>query len=995
MRDPILSEIIGLPAQTEVPYDSLMPRRVGNLLLVSSLYDCYAFIEDGRLSEMLFSDLLDFDVQSAPSIHRVSTAGEALEIVQAEPFDLVISTARVGDMNVQEFGQMVKSVVPDLPVVLLTGNARELSVLPALETLTGVDTVFVWLGDVRLFPAIIQHIEDRENAWHDARTADVKSIILIEDSVQFYSSYLPMLYTEILKQTRELTADSVNRAQRIMRMRARPKVLLARTYEEGLELYERYRNDLLGVILDAAFPREGKADPAAGFRFARLLRERAPALPVLMQSEPANAVRAASLEIDFIDKSSPTLLSSLRTFMKSQLGFGDFVFLGPGGEVISRAPDLRTLDWAIQALPEADLPGNVERNDFHMWLMARAEFELAKTVRNVIEKTRHDPSVLRRQLLQTLRSYRERSMAGVIAEYSTRTFEGGSGFVRIGKGSLGGKGRGLAFVHSLIDAYRFEHHFPGVRIFVPPTAVLATGIFDQFMESSGLLPYALEETDDEKITDAFLEAELPREVVENLWTFLQWVRYPLAVRSSSLLEDASYQPFAGIYKTYMIPNNNESSEVRLEELRRAIKMVYASTYHSDPKAYMESVPNRLEEEKMAVIIQQVVGRRHDSYLYPDFAGVGRSLNFYPMPEMRPEDGVVSVALGLGKTVVEGGRCVRFCPACPRKPIQSFTPEEYVENSQKSFLALNLAAPGDPSRVNGSPAGEPVSLALDLAESHGTLGPVGSVFSNEENAVFDGLSRRGIRIVTMAGVLKGKAFPLPEVMAFLLKVGAAASSSPVEIEFAVNLSGTPDKPHEFGFLQIRPLVLGAESRQVQINGISPEDAICISHKALGNGLIQGICDVVYVRRKTFDRGATPKIADEVGSLNTKLKGRKRPYLLIGPGRWGSADPWLGIPVKWAQISGVRCIIETDLEDIRVEPSQGSHFFQNIVSFGIGYLTVDPRGNEDVLDTRWLDDQPSETETEHLRHVAFEDPVRIALDGRKNFGVVMKPGDGDLS
>lgn len=981
MRDRVLNQILGAPVPSGVPYDALMPRKISNLLLVSSLYDYYTFIEDWTLSEMLLSEFLDLDLRFTPSIQRVSTAEEALDRLRSEEFDLVISMARVGQMNLREFGEAVRAVAPGVPVALLACSPRELKVLPPVEQLRGVDTVFVWLGDVRLFLAIIKHVEDRLNAWHDAQLAGVRSIILVEDSVQFYSAYLPMLYAEIFNQVRALRAESVTRAHKIMRARARPKVLLARTCEEAMGLYEQYQSNLLGVILDAAFPRAGKLDPAAGFHVARLLRERSPELPVLMQSDSANRPAAASLGLEFIDKSSPTLLADVRGFMQRRLGFGDFVFVQPDGTVLSRVPDLRAMEWAIEAVPAEHLRSNVARQDFSTWLMARTEFELAEEARRIVSESGDGPA-LGKRLLDALRGFRARSTAGVVAEYSSRTFAGDSGVVRIGRGSLGGKGRGLAFINSLLTTYHLESRFPGVRIFVPPTAVLATGVFDRFMESSNLLAYALDEEDDDRVTRAFLEFELPPDVVEQLWDFLGWVRYPLAVRSSSLLEDASYQPFAGIYKTYMIPNNADDPDVRLEELLAAIKRVYASTFHSDPKAYMASLPNRLEEEKMAVIIQQVVGRPYGSFLYPHLAGVGRSVNFYPAPGTKPDDGVVSVALGMGKTVVDGGRSVRFCPVYPRKPIHSFSPEDYLENSQRNFLALDLSR-------SGLEQLDLVPLDLATAEKHGTLQPVGSVYSPDNDALYDGTSRPGIRLVTMAGVLKGRVFPLAEVTDFLLKAGAAASSCPVEIEFAVSLSDEPGKPHEFAFLQLRPLVLGSETQEVSVEETDAGRAICVSHRALGNGLIQDVRDVVYVRRDRFDRSATTRVAAEIGEVNAALRQQKRPYLLAGPGRWGSGDPWLGIPVKWAQISGVRCIVETGLDDVDVDPSQGSHFFQNIVAFGIGYLTVDARRDGDFLNHDWLDSQPAEIESPHVRHVAFGEPLRIALDGRRNVGMVMKP------
>ncbi len=982
MRDAKMGEIVGALPELGVPYDALMPRKVSNLLLVSSLYDYYTFIEDWRFSEVLLAEYLDLDLRFSPSIQRVSTADEALARLESEPFDLVISMARVGNMNVGELGEAVRKTAPDVPVVLLACSPREVSLLPPVESLPGIDSVFVWLGDVRLFLAIIKHVEDRLNAWHDAQAAGVKSIILVEDSVQFYSSYLPMLYTEIFNQTHALQAVSPTRAQKIMRARARPKVLLARSYEDAMSLYERYRDHLLGVILDAAFPVGGRVLADAGFRVARQLRERSPGLPIMMQSDAPNAAPAAALGLEFTDKASPTLLGSLREFMQQRLGFSEFVFQGPDGQVLSRAPDLLTLEWAVEAVPEESLQPNLARPDFRTWLLVRGQSELADAIARLLRQAASAPVDLRPALLEAIRDTRRRLVAGVVVDYSARAFEGGSGFVRIGKGSLGGKGRGLAFVNSLIASYGLEDRFPGVRIHVPPTVVLTTQVFDRFMQESGLLAYALEQHDDEAITRAFLNAELPRDVLDQLWDFLQWVRQPLAVRSSSLLEDALYQPFAGIYKTFMIPNTADDPETRLAELAAAIKRVYASTYHADPKAYLESLPNRLEEEKMSVVIQQVVGRTHGAYVYPDFAGVGRSLNVYPMAGLKPDDGVVSVALGMGRTVVEGGRAVRFSPARPRTPIQSFSPQEYVANSQRVFLALDLSRAGlEPPDL--------VPLDLAVAERHGTLQAVGSVYSPDNDAVYDGVSRQGVRLVTMAGVLKGRVFPLADVTGFLLKVGAAAASCPVEIEFAVNISPDPRQPHEFAFLQMRPLVLGSEAQEVRIGEVRPGAAVCVSHAALGHGLIKDVRDIVHVPAGTFDRGRTALIAAEIGEINVRLQQRRRPYLLIGPGRWGSADPWLGIPVKWGQIAGARCIVETGLADIEVDPSDGSHFFHNIVSFGIGYLTVDRRREGDLLDTAWLEAQDPEAATRHVRHIACARPLKIVLDGRTNLGVVLKP------
>ncbi|MDR3673400.1 MAG: PEP/pyruvate-binding domain-containing protein [Holophaga sp.] len=987
MRDPILDALLGAPEQTEIPFEALMPRRVENLLLVTSLYDSYTFIEDGRLSEMLLEEFMELHLQSSPNIRRVSTAREALDLIGRVPFDLVISMPRVGDMNVRAFGPAVRALAPGLPVVLLASSLRELGQL-GVDGLKGIQEVFVWLGDVSLFLAMVKCVEDRMNALHDARLAGVKCILMVEDDIPFCSAILPVLYTEVMKQAFGPMAEGVNRSQRVLRRRARPKILLAHTFEEAMATLETHGKDLAALLLDAAFPRAGGMDVNAGREFATVVAERFPDLPILVQSNREYWTPGEGVPAQFLDKTSPDLVTGLQTFLQEQLGFGDFVFRLPDGSVATRAQDLRSLEWAVQAVPDGCLEAHARRGDFSRWVLARAEFELAGTLDQIVAGGLPAPE-LRRRILEALSAHRALRGAGVVTEFSASGFEGRTRFARVGKGSLGGKGRGLAFINSLLTSYGLETRIPGIRIGVPPTLVLATDVFDQFMKASNLTGFALGETDDEKLSRAFLAAELPRDVVDALWTFLDWVRHPLAVRSSSLLEDASYQPFAGIYQTYMIPNNDEDPEVRLAQLGDAIKLVYASTFRSDAKAYIQSTPNRLEEEKMAVVIQQVAGRRHGRYLYPDFAGVGRSLNFYPMPGMKPEEGIGSVALGLGMTVVDGGRCARFCPAQPAKPLQWLTPEDCLESAQREFIALDLEG----GRVDPVTGGAMLNLAtLDLrtAKEHGTLYPVGGVYSADNNAIYDGCSRPGVPLVTMAGVFKGSVFPLGEVLTLLLKVGEAANSCPVEMEFAVCLGSGPDHTHEFHFLQIRPMVMGTDTQDIDMGSLVPEQALCTARMAMGNGFLEGVRDLVYVRPDRFERALTSVIAGEVGEMNERLKAAGRPYLLVGPGRWGSADPWLGIPVTWSQIAGVRCIVETDLGDMHVDPSQGSHFFQNIMAFGIGYLTLETHGTADRMDYAWLEAQGAEPGTAHLRHLRFDEPFQIALNGRRNLGVVLKPG-----
>jgi hypothetical protein len=988
MRDPILDALLGSPDRVEPPYDALMPHRVHKLLLVTSLYDSFTFIEDGRLSEMLLAEFMELDLQSTPLIQRVSTAGEALALLCAEPFDLVIAMPRVGDMNVRQFGAEVQRAAPGLPVILLASSLRELAQLQPLDGIPGVVDVFVWLGDVRLFLAMIKSVEDRLNAWDDARLAGVRVILVVEDDVPFYSADLPELYTEVMRQTLALMADGVNRTQRVIRRRARPKILLAHTFEAAEACLERYREHLAGLILDGCFPRRGRQDPGAGTAFARIARTRRPALPILLRSSS----RPEGMEADdptsaFLDKRAPDPMAGIRAFLEKHLGFGDLALRLPDGGLVATANDLRSLEWALQAAPDACLEFLARCGDLQTWVKARSEFALAEALDRAVARARGTPD-LRARFLAELSAHRARNRAGVVADFSAADFEANSRFVRVGQGSLGGKGRGLAFVNSLITSYHLETRFPGIRIQVPPSLVLATGVFERFVGPSGLRDYALGEPDDAAITRAFLATELPRDVTEALWTFLDWIRYPLAVRSSSLLEDASYQPFAGIYETYMIPNNAEDPETRLARLSDAIRMVFASTYHADAKAYIASTPNRLEEERMAVVIQQVAGCRHGRYLYPDFAGVGRSLNFYPLPGMAPGDGVASVALGLGKTVVDGGRCARFCPGQPGRPLQGFTPEDWLEHAQREFLALDLES-GDQDPGRGGMLNL-ATLGMKEAREHGTLYALGGVYSPEDGAIHEGLSRPGVNLVTLSGVFRGSVFPLGPVLTLLLKAGEAAHSCPVELEFAVTLSRDPAEPHAFDLLQIRPMVLGNDAQDIPLEGLDPEGALCTARMVMGNGFLDGIRDIVYVRPDTFERRLTAAVAEEVGALNRRLKAAGRPYLLLGPGRWGSADPWLGIPVAWNQISGARCIVETDLEDMHVDPSQGTHFFQNLMAFGIGYLNLETRGEVDRLDYAWLQARPAENETAHLRHLALEAPLEVALNGRRSRGVVMKPG-----
>ena len=976
-------------------FGSLMPNRVQEVLLVASMYDAFTLEEGGRLTELLLGEYRELNLSFPPQVTQVSTGREALEMVDGRRFDLVITMSRLGDMSSVELAHAIKDLRPRLQVFSLAFNPRELTFLREADADRVIDRYFLWNGDVRLLTGIIKSCEDRMNVAHDTAFGDVRWILLIEDSVRFYSSYLPMLYTEILVQTQSLMAEGINLSHRLLRLRARPKILLATTFEEAWEFYEAYQESLLGVITDGRFLMDGVHRADAGAEFVRRVKQVDPHTPAVLQSTNAElAVVAHEIGAGFIHKNSRTLLQELRRFILQNFGFGEFVFRMPDGEEVGRADDLRSMVELLRRVPAQAIAFHAGRDHFSNWLRARTEFGLASVIRPRKVTEFKDAEELRDYLVEAIDRFRTESRRGVVADFSRRTFDQNSTFVRIGGGSLGGKGRGLAFMNSVLHSYGVTDLYPGTVIQVPPTAVVGTDVFDTYVNQGGLRDHALADVDDEEVVRAFLETKLPPHIYGDLEAFLEKIRYPLAVRSSSLLEDSQFQPFAGVYATYMLPNNHKDLKVRLDQLCDAIKLVYASAYSRAAKSYIEATGNRIEEEKMAVIVQQMIGQNHDGYDYPHFAGVAHSSNFYPGAGMSPEDGVVTVALGLGRTVVEGGKALRFSPAKPGVLPQFGTTEDWLNNSQREFFALDTR---DPDRY---PAANDdfslVRLDLEAAEKHGTLEPVGSVYSRENDAIYDGIHRPGARLVTFAHILKSDIFPLADILELLLELGRRTMSSEVEIEFAVVLGDGKLNRHQFGFLQIRPLAAGYDAPDIPDDQLWSDDALIATDTALGNGRYCGIHDILYVPPDRFDRGRTVDIAAEIGRLNHGFVESATPYLLLGPGRWGSADRWLGIPVRWDQISGAQVIVETDLEDFKVTPSQGSHFFQNLTSFQVGYLTVNKGQGRSRLDWDWLAGQPATDAGEFVRHIRLEEPLQVLIDGRSHRGMVLRPGvESDLT
>jgi CheY-like chemotaxis protein len=974
-------------------FQKLMRYKVRDILLVASLYDQYLFEEDGRLYELIRQEFQVLNLSHPPEIMHVTSGEEAIELLASgEKFDLVITTVHIEDMHVIQFAQKLQRSGFNIPIILLAYDNQEKKEIITNYDTSVFDRIFIWTGDYRLLVAMIKYVEDRLNVQNDTAAVGVQVIILVEDDVSFYSSYLPLLYTQIFNQSQRLISEGINLTHKFLRMRARPKILLCSTYEEAWSCFEKYEEYVLGVISDIDFLREGIKDSNAGFQFAKAVHARKEDIPILLQSAEVNAaVEAMNIGAMFLQKGSPTLLHDLKSFVVTHFGFGDFIFRLADGTEVGRATNLIKLEELLQTVPDECIQFHAKRNHFSNWLKARTEFWLAHKLRPQKVEDFPNTSELRNDLIQALRIYLETRQRGVITEYSKESFDPQKSFARIGTGSIGGKARGLGFINMIINNYNIRERFEGVEISVPSAVVIATDVFDRFIAENKLEEFVLEEKSDEEILQRFTDASyFPPEVVFRLIDFLDVMRDPLAVRSSSLLEDSQYQPFAGVYQTYMLPNRSSDSSVRLQELLESIKLVYASTFSKRAKDYMKATPYRLEEEKMAVVIQRMVGTSHHERFYPEFAGVAKSYNFYPVPPQKSEDGIVQVALGLGYTVVEGNNSVRFCPKYPRHLLQYFSTKETIRNAQQEYLALDLSATFSHEN-HETPDVMIKHYDLQTAEEDNTLFYVGSTYSVEDDSVYDGVSRSGRRVVTFAPILKHRIFPMPEILDLILDMGTWGMGTHVEVEFAVNMNTPPGKPKEFAMLQIRPLVMNLEFEELDVDKFESDHLICQSEQVLGNGAVQNLYDIVMVDPATFNRSKSKETAQEVSTINTRLRAEHRPYILIGMGRWGSMDPWLGIPVTWDQISGASVIVESGFKDIDVTPSQGSHFFQNITSFRVGYFTVNTSQLLGFIDWDWLKNQPSQSEFNFVRHLRFKKPLSAKINGRKNKGVILKPGE----
>lgn len=969
-------------------FHDLMRFRVREILLVSTPYDAFVLEEDGRLSEQIFSEFLDLNLQFVPRIKRVASAEEAFTALKKRMYDLIITMPHIADMNPIEFGRRIKEKYKNKPVVMLTYDTVSNDIVEEIRKTKFIDRVFFWSGDSKIFLAIIKYVEDRYNVEKDSKLG-VQGILVIDDSPWYYSQFLPIIYTEIMKQTRYLISHAVNELHRQLRMRARPKILLAETYEEAMDIINRYRNNLLGIISDVGFPKDGKRNKSAGFELACRIKEEITDLPVLLQSgEASNAVKAGEINVGFLSKTSPNLLLELRTFILNNFGFGDFVFKYPDGTMISKASDISDFERIIRDLPDESLHYHSTNNHFSRWFRARTEFEIADELRHIKSSDFMEVSEIREAVLACLERFYMRYQRGVILDFGLSKMDIESSFIRLGSGSLGGKGRGIAFFNTLLSNSDIQNKYSGIKVKTPRSFVVCSGTFEEFMESNNLQKMAVNTTNEEEITQSFLSAKFPEKTVDNLRTFVEIANYPLAVRSSSILEDSQIIPFAGIYRTYILPNNHPDPKVRLKQLVDAIRLIYASVFCQSPKQYAQNADLRIEEEKMAILIQQLVGEHHGDIFYPSFSGVAQSYNFYPISYMKPEQGVVSLALGFGKKVVEGERVYRFSPVYPKMPPPYASPIEFLKGSQQHFYALDMDYSSEQLTTDDGCTYK--EFDLKRAESDGVLQYLAGTYSVEDDVINDYLMPKGPRVINFSPILKYNLIPLADIINEILQLNKYAFGSDVEIEFAVNIPSNRSKKAEFYLLQVRPLVVGKETEEVKIDKHSEEDCICESRHTIGNGIYQDIYDIIYVDRNSFGVGKTIKIASEIDVLNKQLYDENRKCIIIGFGRIGTSDPSLGIPLAWSEMSQAKVVVEADIDILAVEPSLGSHFHHNLTSLKMGYLHIgNKHGNGEYVDWEWLDKMPVYKQTEHVKLIRSDKPFQIKIDGRCRNGLILKP------
>ncbi len=968
----------------DTQFANLMTKRIFNVLLVANPYDAFMLEDDGRIDEKIFIEYMNLSLRYPPRFTQVSTPEETWKQLGNTMFDLVICMPGTDSNDTFDIARDIKVKYPQIPIVVLTPFSHGIRERMQHEDLSVFEYVFCWLGNTDLLVSIIKLIEDKMNLEHDIKEVGVQMIMLVEDSIRFYSSVLPNLYKFVLKQSQEFATEALNEHQRTLRMRGRPKIVLARSYEEAMHLYETFSNNVLGIISDARFPHDGAIDPLAGVKLLKEVRARDPFMPLILQSsEEENRKYADECKAVFIDKNSKKMNIDLREAVSDNFGFGDFVFINPKTkEEVARVHNLKELQNIVFSIPADSFHYHISRNHVSRWLYSRAIFPVAEFLKQITWESLQDLDAHRQIIFEAIVRYRKMKNQGVVAEFKRDRFDRYSNFARIGEGSLGGKGRGLAFIDNMIKRHPDFEDFENATVAIPKTVVLCTDIFDEFMDSNRLYQLALSDADDETILKAFLRAKLPDRLVEDFFTFFDVVKSPIAIRSSSLLEDSHYQPFAGIYSTYMIPFMEDKYEM-LRMLSDAIKGVYASVFYKDSKAYMQATSNVIDQEKMAVILQEVVGTQYGDRYYPAISGVARSINYYPINDELAEEGTVSLALGLGKYIVDGGLTLRVCPYHPHQVLQTSEMEIALRETQTRFYALDLKNTGQNFSLDDG--FNLLKLHIKDAEADGALNYIASTYDPYDMVIRDGIYPGGRKVITFANILQHDVFPLARLLQLAQKYGQGEMRRPVEIEFAVNFNAS-NKTGVFYLLQIRPMVDIKADLDEDLNLIPEDKLILKSENSLGHGVMDDICDIIYVKTDGYTASNNQLIAYEIEKLNRKFLDEGKHYVLVGPGRWGSSDTWLGIPVKWPNISAARVIVEAGLTNYRVDPSQGTHFFQNLTSFGVGYFTINAFMNDGIYNQDYLNSLPAVEETKFLRWVRFEKPLTVKMDGKKKIGVV---------
>lgn len=971
----------------DTSFDSLMAKRIFNVLLIATKYDSFMLEDDGRIDEQIFNEYTSLNLSYPPRFTQVVTEEDALKVLGENRYELVIQMPNMDEWDMFSTAKHIKELYPDIPFIVLTPFSREVSKRLSLEDLSGVDYVFSWLGNPDLLLAIIKLMEDAMNVEHDTESVGVQVILLIEDSVRFYSSALPTLFKIVMEESIAFSKEALNEHQQKLRMRGRPKIMLARTYEEATEIYKKYYYNILGVVTDMSYSHDGIKDKYAGYNFSKWVRSQKRFVPIVFtSSELANKAYADELGCSFIDKNSKSFPRDLKRQVINNFGFGDFIIINPETkEETLRIRNLKDLQKSIFTIPTESLIYHLSNDHFSRFFYSRAMFPMAEWLKRINVADYSSMDEARQLIYDMIIQYRKVKNSGVVAIFDKDRFDEFSNFARMGDGSIGGKGRSIAFIDNIVKEHLELNDDNNVLVKIPRTVVLCTDIFDEFMEVNDLYPIALSDKSDDEILRYFLKAGLPDRLIEDFMVFLEAIKAPIAVRSSSLLEDSHYQPFAGVYSTYMIPMFEDKYET-LSLLSKAIKAVYASVFYKDSKTYMAATQNLIDQEKMAIVIQEAVGTRYGDRFYPTLSGVARSLNFYPIGNEKPEEGIANIVLGLGKYIVEGGVNLRFSPSHPHNIIQLSSVDSALRDTQRYFYALDMKNTHKEFSTNDG--FNLLKLTIKDAEKDGSIRYISSTYDPVDQVIYDGYYESGRKIISFANVLQHNVFPLAEILQMILKIGQEEMGRAVEIEFAVDMKDKGEG--NFYLLQIRPIVQNKESQVDNLPQIKPEDEILHSNNALGHGVFSDVYDIVYVKTRDFNAANNTKIAMEIDTINTEFLKEGKNYVLVGPGRWGSSDPWLGVPVKWSQISNAQVLVELALDNYKIEPSQGTHFFQNLTSFGVGYFSVNPYiQNDGLFDEKYLNDQSAIHETEYVRHVHFPEPILIKINGKKNIGVVLKP------